>query len=294
MPTEMKRVTLIAGATASGKSALALDLAEQRDGIIINADSMQVYEGLRILTARPADEDMRLVPHRLYGHISPDQAYSVSHWLDEVARELAVARVEQRPIFIVGGTGLYFKALTEGLSPVPKIPAEVRALWRSRAEDDPDRLHTMLFEKDPQMAERLSPRDAQRIVRALEVMDATGRSLADWQRQKGQPLVDAAGCDRIVVSRPRDELRTRCDRRFDDMIASGALDEVASLMQRNLPPDVPAMRAIGVSPLVACLRGQLSLAEAIERGKAETRQYLKRQETWARKFMSDWLRPNLQ
>jgi tRNA dimethylallyltransferase len=289
MPSYAASVILIAGPTASGKSALALDLARARDGVIINADSMQVYDSLRILTARPSAEDERQAPHRLYGHVPPSVAYSVSRWLEDVAAVLEEARAAGRTAIVVGGTGLYFKALTEGLSPVPPVPAEVRLTWRARAREAPGLLHGMLRTRDPGMADRLAPGDLQRITRALEVIDATGRSLADWQRQGGAPLVVPGSCERILVTRPREELRARCDLRFDRMMAEGALDEVSALMQLGLSPELPALRALGVAALAAHLAGTIPLADAVARGKAETRQYVKRQETWARKHMQDWL-----
>jgi tRNA dimethylallyltransferase len=280
---------LIAGPTASGKSALALQLAERHGGIVINADSMQVYAELRILTARPGPEDTRRVPHRLYGHVAASEPYSVARWLADVAAALAeAAAVGARPI-IVGGTGLYFKALTEGLSPVPAISPEVRRRWRdAAAEAPPGALHAELAARDAIMAERLEPGDSQRIVRALEVLEETGRSLADWQAVPGRPLVDSADATRILINLPRAELHQRSDQRFDLMLSSGALDEVKALLALALPADAPAMRALGVAPLAAHLRGVLPREEAGARAKAETRQYIKRQQTWARRHMADW------
>jgi len=288
MPKDLRSAVLIAGPTASGKSALALALARERGGMIINADSMQVYRELHVLTARPTAEDESQVPHRLYGHVAADDAYSVSRWLSDV--EAAVAEAEHLHLcpIIVGGTGLYFKALTEGLSPVPPVPADVRAHWRSAAERDPTGLHEILQRRDPAMASRLSPGDAQRITRALEVIDATGVSLAQWQSRPGRPLVAIDRCERMLVMRPRQDLHRRCDQRFDAMMAAGALEEVRALLQLGLPSELPAMRALGVSALAAHLAGDVSLDEAVARAKTETRRYVKRQETWARKFMSGW------
>jgi tRNA dimethylallyltransferase len=281
---------LIAGPTASGKSALALQLAERHDGIVINADSMQVYGELHILTARPGADETGRVPHRLYGHVRAREPYSVARWLEDVTVALAeAAEAGARPI-IVGGTGLYFKALTEGLSPVPTISPEVRQRWREAAvRAVPGELHAELAARDPVMAGRLDPGDSQRIVRALEVLEDTGRSLADWQTVPGRPLVAAADATRILVSLPRTELHQRCDQRFDLMIASGALEEVRSILALGLAADAPAMRALGVGSLAGHLQGTLSLEEAVARAKAETRQYVKRQQTWARRHMTDWL-----
>jgi tRNA dimethylallyltransferase len=288
MPKDLHTAVLIAGPTASGKSALALDLARERGGMIINADSMQVYRDLRVLTARPTAEEESQVPHRLYGHVAADDAYSVSRWLSDVEAALDEAgRLRLCPM-VVGGTGLYFKALTEGLSPVPAVPADVRARWRSEAERDSAGLYETLRGRDPIMASRLSPGDAQRITRALEVIDATGVSLAEWQGRPGRPLVAIDRCERMLVVRPRQDLHQRCDQRFDAMMAAGALDEVRALLKLGLPSELPVMRALGVPALAAHLAGRVSLDEAVAQAKTETRRYVKRQETWARKFMGGW------
>ena len=280
---------LIAGATASGKSALALELATRLGGVVINADSMQVYAELPLLSARPSAEDEALAPHRLYGHVRAIQPYSVSHWLDDIALVLAEARAAGLRPIVVGGTGLYFKALMQGLSPVPPIPPEVREKWRELARlRSPEELHRLLQELDPVMAGRLAVRDVQRVTRALEVIEGSGRSLAEWQRTAGEPLVDPETADRRLVVRPREELHRRCDLRFDLMMKAGALDEVRALLQLGLPPDCLAMRALGVPPLAAHLSGRLSFDEAVARAKVETRQYVKRQETWARRYMAEW------
>jgi tRNA dimethylallyltransferase len=282
---------LIAGPTASGKSALALERAEACGGVVINADSMQVYAELSILSARPSVQDEARAPHRLYGHVPASEAYSVARWLEDVARVLAEATASGRRPIIVGGTGLYFQALTEGLSPLPPIPADLREHWRRLSQQvEPAALHAMLRDRDPVMADRLSPSDAQRITRALEVLEATGRSLAEWQMVRARPLVDLTSAECWLVSRPRGELHRRCDQRFDLMMQAGALQEVSALMQLRLPPTLPAMRALGVRPLAAHLEGRLPLEVAVARAKVETRQYVKRQETWARRYMADWQR----
>lgn len=289
MPPLPHRPVLIAGATASGKSALALEIAGRDGGLVINADSMQIYAELSILTARPDGKDEAAAPHRLYGHVSAADGYSVASWLADVAAALAEAdALGLRPI-IVGGTGLYFKALLGGLSPVPAIPNEVRDLWRRTAlHAGPGELHRMLLARDRAMASRLAPGDRQRIARALEVLDATGRSLADWQTEPGVPLVREADAERIVVTLPRDELHRRSARRFDQMIENGALEEVRALLQRHLADDSPALRALGLGPLARHLSGEVTLDQAVERAKIETRQYIKRQQTWLRKYMRDW------
>lgn len=280
---------LIAGPTASGKSALALRLAEERRGVVINADSMQVYRELRLLTARPAAEDEARAPHALYGHVPASDAFSAARYAREVAAFLPEARRRGLLPIIVGGTGLYFKALTEGLAPIPEIAPDIRAYWRGEAErQGPAALHEILATRDPEMAMRLRPTDPQRIVRALEVLESTGKSLSHWQSSPGLPVLAEEACERLVIRPERDELRRRCDLRFDRMMQDGALDEVAGLKAMGLDPSLPAMQALGVRALSDHLDGTLSLDEAVERAKAETRQYAKRQETWLRRNMITW------
>ena len=280
---------LIAGPTASGKTALALDMATRHGGAIINADSMQVYRELRILTARPTPEEEARAPHHLFGHVSVTDAYSVGRWLADAEVALAWCRdVGMRPV-IVGGTGLYFKALLEGLAPVPAVAADVRARWRREAEiQPPGVLHAVLAGRDPEMAVRLEPADLQRIVRALEVLDSTGVSLADWQRLRGAPLIREAEAECYVILRDREVVRARCDARFDAMVAAGAIDEARALAALNLDPALPAARAHGLRALQRYLRGEIDLEGAIAAGKLETRQYVKRQETWIKRHMIAW------
>lgn len=284
----MRNAVLIAGPTASGKSALALRLASELDGVIVNADSMQVYSGLRVLTARPGDADLRAAEHRLYGHVPPDRAYSTAEWLRDVA---AMRDVGGTPIF-VGGTGLYFTALTEGLSSMPAIPAEIRAHWRGRLEGEgAAALHAVLCERDPETAARLRPADGQRIVRALEVLDASGQSIRHWQSSREAPLVDLASSRAIVIEPDRAALAARIDRRFDLMMGEGALAEAERILARKLDPTLPAMKAIGLRELGGYLRGEWKLEEAVTRAKAATRQYAKRQTTWFRhQFGTEWER----
>ena len=286
---------LIAGPTASGKSALALALAERLGGTVINADAMQVYRELRILTARPSEADERRAPHRLYGHVPGREAYSAARYAAEARDALAAAATAGSMPIVVGGTGLYFKALTEGLSPIPPIPEEIRTHWRARAADEgAGALHAILGERDPEMAARLKPTDPQRLVRALEVLEATGTSLARWQEQPGAPVVRVKEGRAVVVSPERDVLRRRCDARFDAMMEAGALDEVRALLQLGLSAELPVMRALGVGPLAALIAGRLDTAEAAEAAKAETRQYAKRQLTWLRRNMMSWTWINTQ
>ena len=283
------KAVLIAGPTASGKSALALELALATGGVVINADSMQVYRDLRIITARPTRADEALVPHRLYGHVDAAVNFSAGAWVNDAATALEEARTEGRlPIFI-GGTGLYFKALTAGLSVVPPIPAEVREDVRARLErNGVEALHAELAARDPRAAERLNLRDRTRIARALEVVEATGRSLLDWHREGQPPLLPKDSFRAVFLAPDRDELYARIDARFDAMLGAGALSEVERLAARHLDPLLPAMKAHGVPWLIRCLNGELSLAEAAEGGKNDTRRYTKRQFTWARHQLPDW------
>lgn len=282
---------LIAGPTASGKSALALALAERVNGTVVNADSMQVYRDLAVLSARPAAAETARVPHRLYGHVDAAEPYSVARWLDEVAEVLAECRLAGRRPIVVGGTGLFFKALTEGLSPVPEIDAKIREHWRAAAgAEGPQALHRILAERDPIMAARLRPSDPQRIVRALEVLDTTGRSLFEWQTMRPPPLVPLAEAVPVVLAPPRAWLHARIAKRFDAMVRAGAAEEAAAILSRGLDPALPVMKAIGVRPLAAAVRGDFSLDAAIETAKTETRRYAKRQETFFRGQFPDWPR----
>jgi len=277
------KAVLIAGPTASGKSALALELALSARGVVINADSMQVYRDLCVITARPTRDEETRAPHRLYGHVDAAVNFSAGAWVTDAAKGLEEAQAEGRlPIFI-GGTGLYFKALTVGLSVVPPIPAEIREDVRARLErNGVEALHAELARRDPRAAERLNLRDRTRIARALEVVEATGRSLLDWHHE-GQPPLLPKDCFRAVFLAPdRDELYARIDARFDAMLGAGALDEVERLAARNLDPLLPAMKAHGVPALIRHLRGELSLEEAATIGRADTRHYAKRQFTWFR------------
>ncbi len=280
---------LIAGPTASGKSALALDLAERRGGMIVNADSMQVYRELRIVTARPSEADQARAPHRLYGFRSGAAPYSVAQWLDDAAGAISEARAQGLIPVFVGGTGLYFKALLEGLSPVPEIPEDIRGYWRERGAVETSRaLHGLLTERDPAAAAQLRPSDRQRVVRALEVIDATGRSLTQWQQGEGTPLLNAERTEKYIVAPERAAVYRACEARAAQMVADGAIEEVAALLRMGLDPALPVMRAIGVRPLGAYLRGEIDLETALERLQTETRRYAKRQLTWARRNMISW------
>jgi tRNA dimethylallyltransferase len=289
-----ERAVLIAGPTASGKSALALVLAERHRGVVINADSMQVYRDLRIITARPAPADEARVPHRLYGHVDAATTYSVGHWINDVAGELDEVRSRGELPILVGGTGLYFKALTRGLAAVPPIPPPVRAAVRARlATEGAAALHAELARLDPEGAAVLKTGDGVRIVRALEVIEATGRALAAWHRDGMAPLVDPARAVKIFLAPDRAELKQRIGARFDAMMAAGALEEVRALDARRLDPWQPVLKAHGVPWLRRALAGEISLAEAAEGGKRDTWRYTKRQFTWFRHQLPDfaWVAP---
>ncbi|WP_027529578.1 tRNA (adenosine(37)-N6)-dimethylallyltransferase MiaA [Bradyrhizobium sp. WSM3983] len=288
------KAVLIAGPTASGKSALALELALSAGGIVINADSMQVYRDLRVITARPTQGEEARVPHRLYGHIDAAVNFSAGDWVADAAKMLEEAQVEGRLPIFVGGTGLYFKALTAGLSVVPPIPAEIRENVRARLErNGVEALHAELARRDPRAAERLNLRDRTRIARALEVIEATGRSLLDWHHEGQPPLLPKDSFRAVFLAPERDELYGRIDARFDAMLDAGALTEVEQLAARNLDPLLPAMKAHGVPALIRHLRGELSLEEAATIGRADTRHYAKRQFTWFRHQLPEfeWVRP---
>jgi len=287
---EQSNVVLIAGPTASGKSQLALEMATKRPTVIINADSMQVYADLSILTARPGETEMRHVPHHLYGFIDGATAFSVGGWLNCVRNLLNDPTLRQKQILFVGGTGLYFHALGGGLATMPEVMPNIRQYWRTRLDEEgAARLHAELLACDPIMAQRLHPSDGQRIVRALEILDSTGQSLEFWQAQKSAPLIDMARAKKILILPERELLYKRINDRFDIMMRQGALEEVQKLLARHLEAHLPVMKAIGVRELGRLLRGELTEREALAHAKQETRRYAKRQMSWFRNQMSeDW------
>jgi tRNA dimethylallyltransferase len=286
------RALLLAGPTASGKSAAAVTLAREFGATVVNADSMQVYADLRILTARPTRVEEGLAPHRLFGEIDGAVNFSVGRWARR-AREI-LAGLAGRPAIFVGGAGLYFRALTEGLSDMPDIPEAVRAAVRERAEGraTPD-LHAELASADPETAARLRSSDRQRTLRALEVLAATGRPLAAFHAAHGEPALGPGTWSGVFLAPRREALYARIDARFETMIAEGALDEIERLAARKLDPALPVMRAHGVPHLIAHLGGRLTLSEAAERAKLDTRHYAKRQFTWARHQLPgfEWVAP---
>ena len=271
-----ERPVLIAGPTASGKSALALEIAERLDGVIVNADASQVYDCWRVVTARPSPEEEAATPHHLYGHIAAQESYSAGHWLREVTPLLNGAR----PI-IVGGTGLYFSALTRGLAEIPATPAPVRAQAEGLS------LPELLAGLDAQTKSRIDTRNRARVQRAWEVAEATGRSLISWQAETGAPQLPEAEAERIVFEAPKDWLNDRIALRFDKMIAEGALDEARAVLPKYNPA-LPAHRAIGAPELIAQVQGHISPEDARDQAIIATRQFAKRQRTWFRSKMRNW------
>lgn len=276
-------VLIVAGPTASGKSALALDAAIEFSGTVINADSMQVYAELRTLTARPMPEMEALAPHRLFGFLSAREQCSAGRWLASAVDEIRMAWAVHRLPIVVGGTGLYLKALCEGLSPLPEVPAEIRA--KAQALHDSiggEAMRAELAHLDPVAARRLPSGDRQRLTRAYEVALATGRPLTEWQaKARPRPILDAEFLI-VALDPPAEELYAHIDARLDRMIASGAMEEVAALQGLALDPNLPAARALGVQELAAYLRGEVSLDLALEAAKRRSRNYAKRQKTWLR------------
>lgn len=264
-------------------------IAQRFGGTVINADSMQVYADLRVITARPTAEEEASVPHRLYGHVDGAVNYSAARYVADVTALLSELEQSGSLPVLVGGTGLYFKALTDGFSAIPPVPEPVREAFRARVEGlATAALHAELAFCDPEMAERLRPSDRMRIMRALEVLEATGHSLASFQGTRQPGPLDGLPLLKLFISPEREEVRVRINRRFEQMMEQGALDEAAALRERRLDPLLPVMRAHGVPGLIAYLDGKLSLEEAIRKGQADTRGYAKRQVTWFRHQMEGW------
>ena len=282
-------LAVIAGPTASGKSAFALRMAETRRGVIINADASQCYSDLSVLSARPSSAETARAPHRLYGFLDAESPLGAAAWADLARREIARAHEQGLLPILVGGTGLYLRTLLHGIAPVPEIDPNVRAVVRAL---DTAALAEALAREDPAMAARLHPNDTQRMARALEVMRSTGASLADHQAQLSGGLLGTVALEPAIVEIDREELGRRCGTRFDMMMADGGLDEAERLLAMSLDAALPVMKAIGVPPLIAHLRGESTLESAILRAKLDTRRYAKRQLTWFRNQTPDW--PRLQ
>lgn len=282
------RPILIAGPTASGKSALALGLAERVGGWVINADSMQIYADWRVLTARPSQEEEARAPHRLYGHVGAEAAYSVGDWLREIGDVLLACEQAGATPIIVGGTGLYFRALTQGLAPIPDIGEDVRKEAETRALN-PDALFAELSARDPETAAKLDPMNPARLARAWEVLEATGIGLAAWWREAAPPLLPLDQCLALRLNADRDWLYARCDARFDLMLEGGALEEARRVATLDCAAGAGVLKPVGATDLIAYIRGEMSLEDAAERSKTATRRYAKRQLTWSRNQMAEWV-----
>lgn len=282
------RVALIAGPTASGKSALALRLAQAANGTVINADASQVYADLQILSARPSQAEMGDIRHRLFGHIDGAEACTAARWAAEAREEIAKAHAEGRLPILVGGTGLYLRTLLDGIAPVPDIDPTIRSAVRAMPVAE---AHAALSIEDPAAAARLAPADSTRVARALEVVRSTGQPLAYWQQRKVGGIGEHIRLSPLILLPPRDWLIARCDQRFEQMVEGGAIAEVEALLARSLSPDLPVMRAIGVPEIASWLAGDIDREMMLERGRIATRQYAKRQYTWfSRQPPASWPR----
>jgi len=287
-PNRDRNVALVVGPTASGKSALALDIAKKQPSVIINADSAQVYSDLRILSARPTEAEMEGIEHQLFGYIDGSEACSAARWADDAKAAIAAAHARNILPILVGGTGLYVRILLEGIAPIPEIDPEIRQKIRKMETLEA----SLLLQKlDPVSAEKLNTADTNRIQRALEVVLSSGKPLGHWQQQKVGGIGGSIRLHPLVLLPPREWLYRRCDLRLQEMIERGAKQEVAQLLERNLPENLPVMRAIGVAEIGDWLAGDIGKAVAIERAQTATRQYAKRQYTWFRnQSPPDWPR----
>lgn len=299
MSRKLKRALFIAGPTASGKSAFALKAAAAYDGVIINADSMQVYRDLSVITACPTLDEQQQMPHRLYGFLDATEVCSAAFWAEKAMNEIRSTWSAGKLPILVGGTGMYFKVLIDGIAKIPDIPADIRSAVRQQCKSSgPEVLHAELTRLDPALAERLAPGDSQRISRAIEVVRATGVPLSEWQKNTEEgpmyPFDVEGSIEKYVLLPERNELYARCDRRFDLMLDWGGLDEVRELATRNLSTELPIMRALGVPSLMAHLAGEMTLQDAVEQAKMQTRRFAKRQLTWFRNQFSHWKTLNAQ
>ena len=287
----MHPAILIHGPTASGKSALAIEVARRLGGEVINADSMQVYSDVQVISARPTEEDMAGVPHHLFGYVDPGLRYSTGEWLEAARGVIKKLQRQNRRAVFVGGTGLYLLALTQGLSDIPPVPDEIRAEVRTISEaEGADGLRARLMPHDPELAERLGTGDRQRLARAYEVWLATGRSLTDFQTERQPPVLQPGEWTGFALTPPRTALYKKIDRRFEGMLMQGAMNEARALVARGLDPELPVMKACGMPWLTAFARGELSPEEAAENAKRDTRRYAKRQFTWIGRQFPFWTR----
>lgn len=278
-PKQDRNVALVVGPTASGKSALALDIAKKQPSVIINADSAQVYSDLTILSARPTEDEMQGIEHRLFGYIDGSEACSAARWADDAKAAIRDAHERDLLPILVGGTGLYVRVLLDGIAPIPEIDPEIRQAVRNMETLE---AYEALKKCDPVSAERLNSADTTRIQRALEVVRSSGQPLDHWQKQKVGGIAGAIKLHPLVLLPPREWLYQRCDDRLHAMIERGAREEVTQLLTRNLPADLPVMRAIGVAEIADWMAGSISREEAVERAQIATRRYAKRQYTWFR------------
>ncbi|MDG1288015.1 MAG: tRNA (adenosine(37)-N6)-dimethylallyltransferase MiaA [Rickettsiales bacterium] len=277
------KIHIIAGPTASGKSARAIELATAANGVILNADATQCYADLQILSARPSAEELAQADHRLYGIWSGDKVASVGDWLSMLKPEIEQCWTENKLPIVCGGTGFYLKALMEGLSPIPDIAPEIRAeITRETESDGNSSIYEKLSRVDPKVVKNIPPANTQRMIRAYEVYLGTGKPMSEWQAMPKEPPFPQATFELDIIELPRKELYERCDTRFESMLAAGALDEVKGLLAKKYAPDVPVMKAVGVAELASHLAGELSIEEAGALSKQNTRHYAKRQLTWLR------------
>jgi tRNA dimethylallyltransferase len=284
----MQKILLILGPTASGKSAYGNAMARRHDGEVINMDSMQVYSDLQILTARPTAEEMGEVPHHMFGHIDAEVPYSTGLWVDEAMAAIKDIQARGKRPILVGGTGLYAHALTEGLVPTPPVPADIRATTRLTVGADPRASHARLMQVDPEAAKRIEPKDIVRIARALEVYDATGRPLSDWHKDPQPPLLAKGTWEGVALMPEREVLYARIEARFDAMMEAGGLNEAHALWQRKLDPNLPAMKAVGIPPFGDFFAQQIDYETVVSRSVLDSRHYAKRQMTWIRNRAAGW------
>ncbi len=284
----MQPIQLILGPTASGKSAFAIDAARSQNGEIINMDSMQVYADLQILTARPLDSEMGGIVHHMFGHVDAATVYSTGIWLDEVMAAIGDIQARGKQPILVGGTGLYAHALTEGLVPTPPVPADIRASTRLSVGGDPKGAHARLMQVDPEAGKRIEPKDVVRIARALEVFDATGRPLSDWHKDPQPPLLANGTWEGVALMPEREVLYARIEARFDAMMDAGGLNEAHALWQRRLDRDLPAMKAVGMPPFSDFFEQYCDYETAVSRSILDSRHYAKRQMTWIRNRAAGW------